>query len=128
MDYKVELVNLVKTVKANVKIAGEKLRNEDIAVKLKMSKAHFQDLLSPGGASVTDKHILVFKTVFKNELAGAMKPSKPKDPLNVERAYIKTLVQRFAALESRLTGQEKTIILAEIERDTISNLRELEEG
>lgn len=126
MKYKEELINLTKTVKANTKANGGKLRNEDIAERMDMTRQHFQDLLREDGAEVNSNHIFLFKSKFVNELQGVQLPAKPKDPLNRERAYIKTLVQRFAAFESRVTGQDKKKILEEIERDTISYLRELE--
>ncbi|MEZ2446105.1 hypothetical protein AB6805_30530 [Chitinophaga sp. RCC_12] len=127
MEYKKQLADLIKTVKANARATGGKLTNEEITRRLgKKSRTYLSDLLNPDGPNVTQSHILVFKQVFANELQGATLPAAPKDPLNRERAYIKTLVQRLASLEARLSNRDKKIILTEIEQDTILNLKELE--
>lgn len=126
MDYKKELKKLVETVKANAKASGKKLSNEEIAQRIDKTRTYLSDLLNPDGPNVSESLIALFKQKFYYELQGATIPGKPKDPNNLVRAYVKTIVQRQADFEARVTGRRREDILAEIERETIENLKELE--
>lgn len=126
MDYKKELKRLVETVKANAKASGQKLSNEEIAKRIGKTRTYLSDLLNPEGPNVSEGIIAVFKQKFHYELQGATIPGEPKDPNNLVRAYVKTIVQRQADFEARITGRKREDILAEIERETIENLKELE--
>ena len=125
MDYKKEFQEIVKSLKANALLAGNKLRNEDIAGKLGYNPDYFNTLNGKSG-KVTEDHLNTLKMAFKDELNGVVKPSPPGDKLNRERALIRMLYQRVAKLEAERLGVPIERVMDEMDDDTMIAWRELE--
>lgn len=102
MDFKSEFKNLVKIVKDVAKLAGEPLRNEDIAKRLGVSRTYLSDLLGAHG-EVTEKHIGLFKERFKSELSLAIRHDSDKraDPL---RAMLIAFLVDYTEKEAKREG------------------------
>lgn len=131
MKHKEEYKKLVEIVKNRAKENGKKIRNEDIATKLGISRTYLSDLIGLPGKDVTPKHIEDFKAHFREELSGAAesnKPALPGDSGNRERALIKVLMHRVAKLEADRLGMPVEAVLAELEKDTMIAWRDLEQG
>jgi hypothetical protein len=126
MNLKEEFAFLVKTVKDNVKGAGKKITNEEIAERLSIGRTYLSGLLG-GSKDVTKKHIEDFKSHFRDELAGIVRPSLPGDTINRERALIKVLLQRVAKLEADRLGIPVEVVLKDISQDTMIAWQELEQ-
>ncbi|MVT39747.1 hypothetical protein GO495_04060 [Chitinophaga oryziterrae] len=124
MKLKEEYNDLVKSVKTNAKASGNKINNEDIAKRLGLTRTYFSGLLG-GSVAVKEKHIEDFKAHFSKELSTDIKPADAGDPLNRERAIMKTLLHRFAKLEAKITDRPIGDILDELEEDIIVNLKDL---
>lgn len=127
MNLKEEYNSLVKTVKTSVKKAGGKITNEEMAERLNISRTYLSGLLG-GSKEVTKKHIDDFKSHYRDELGGIVKPSEPGDSVNRERALIKVLMHRVAKLEAERLGMPVELVLAELEKDTMLAWRDLEQG
>jgi len=127
MNLKEEYNSLVKTVKQNIKKAGGKITNEEMAEKLNISRTYLSGLLG-GSKDVTKKHIDDFKSHYRDELEGIVKPSKPGSIVNRERALIKMLYQRLAKLEAERLGIPIEKVMDEMDRDTMIAWRDLEQG
>jgi len=126
MKNKEQLQKLVETAKINAKVGGVKLRNEDIAKRMGITRTYLSDLLGEPGKDVTSKHVEDFKAHFKDELGGIIKPSGPSNELNRERALIRVLMQRVAKLESERLGIPVEKVLKELEQDTMIAWKDLE--
>lgn len=125
MDYKTEFQEVVKSLKAREMMRGGKLRNEDIADKLGYNSDYFNSLNGKSG-KVTEDHLNTIKMVFKDELGEIRKPSLPGNEVNRERALIKVLLHRVAKLEAERLGIPVETVLAEMEKDTMIEWRDLE--
>jgi len=126
MNLKEEYNSLVKTVKNAVKLAGGKITNEEMAERLNISRTYLSGLLG-GSKEITKKHIDDFKSHFRDELAGIIRPSGPGDVVNRERALIKVLMDRVAKLEAERLGMPVESVLVELEKDTMIAWRDLEQ-
>jgi transcriptional regulator with XRE-family HTH domain len=127
MNLKEEYNSLVKTVKNTVKERGGKITNEEMAERLNISRTYLSGLLG-GSKEVTKKHIDDFKSHYRDELAGVIRPSEAGDAVNRERALIKVLLHRVAKLEAERLGMPVETVLAELEKDTMIAWRDLEKG
>lgn len=125
MDYKKEFQEIVKSLKANALLAGNKLRNEDIAGRLGYNSDYFNTLNGKSG-KVTEDHLNTLKMAFKDELNGVVKPSLPGNELNRERALIKMLYHRVAKLEAERLGVPVELVIKEMEQDTMIAWKDLE--
>lgn len=125
MDFKKELKNLVLSVKENVKKGGGKITNEDIATRLGYNRSYFSTLMGPNG-KVEKEHIDNFNAHFQKEIAGIIKPSRPGDELNRERAMIKVMYQRVAKQEALRLGITFEQALDLMDDDTMIAWRDLE--
>ncbi|GAA3925492.1 hypothetical protein GO495_04045 [Chitinophaga oryziterrae] len=124
MKLKEEYNRLVKSVKANAKESGNKIKNEEIAKRLGFTKSYFSELLK-GSLAVKEEHIEGFKAYFSKELSGDVKPAPAWDSMNRERALIKVLLHEVAKLKSAATGAAIEVVLAEFEKDTRDVMNEL---
>lgn len=104
MNCKEEYRNLVERVKRAAKLKGEKLRNEDIATRLGITRTYLSDLVGVPGKEVTNKHIEDFKAHFRQELSGAYTP-KINDEMNPERALYLAMLQDYTEWKAEVTGQ-----------------------
>lgn len=125
MELQKEFVLLVKSAKENYKKAGRRLTNEEIGDRLSIGGTYVSGMMG-GSKKVTQKHIEDFKSHFKQELNGLVKPAPPGDPINRERAMIKVLYQEVAKLKADKLGVSVKEILDEFDRDTMIGLRDLE--
>jgi len=125
MDFKKELKSLVETVKNNYKKAGKKITNEEIAARLGYNRSYFSTLTT-GSVKVEKEHIDNFKAHFQSELAGVIKPSRPGDKSNRERAMIRVIWQRVAKQEALRLGVSVKEALDGMEDDTMIALSDLE--
>lgn len=128
MEHKNELIRLVELVKENAKAEGIKIKNEDIAKRMKKTRTYLSDLLSPNGKPVTEKHVEDFKIRFADELKGVFKPSTAGDPLNRERAIIKAYRLRIAKLEAIIYNKTIEECLKDLDLDTKKFQDDLEMG
>lgn len=129
MDFKKEFNRLVKEIKLRSAENGRKIKNDEIARRLGFSsRTYLSDLMgNSSNKEVGEKHILLLKEKFKDELEGiVIKPSSPGDELNRERAMIRVLMQRVAKLESERLGIPVEVVLKEIEQDTMIAWKDLE--
>jgi hypothetical protein len=124
MKLKEEYNRLVKSVKANAKESGNKIKNEEIAKRLGFTKPYFSELLK-GSLAVKAEHIEAFKAHFSKELSAGEKPAPAGDSLNRERALIKVLLHEVAKLKSAATGIALETVLQEFEKDARSIMYEL---
>lgn len=125
MDLKEQYNDLVKTVKRNMLAQGQKITNGELAKRLGLSRTYFSGLLG-GSKEVSKKHISDFKSHFRDELIGMIRPNRSEDDFNLERAFLKVLGHRLAKVEAMVTNRPLQDILKEIEQDTILVLHELE--
>lgn len=128
MDYKKELQKLVEQLKIKAKEEGIKVRNQDIAKRLSITRTYLSDLLGEPGKEVSKKHIEDFTLRFADELRGVFKPSAPNDELNRERAMVKAYRMRIAKLEAIVYNKTLEECLRDLDRDTKTFQDDLERG
>lgn len=125
MELKEQYRELVKKIKGSALSKGNRLRNEDMAKRMGYNANYFSTLTG-GSGTITQQHIDDIKRYFEEELTGVKKPSLPGNEINRERALIKVLLHRVAKLEAERLGISVETVLAEMEKDTMIEWRDLE--
>lgn len=104
MNLKEQFRALVESVKKRAKERGDKIRNEEIASRLGITRTYLSDLLGEPGKEVSAKHVEDFKAHFREELHGAMLTPKDKK-ITPERALVLAMLQDYAEWKAAETGQ-----------------------
>lgn len=126
MKLKDEFKELVRKIKSNSLAGGYKLRNEDMAKRLGYNPDYFSTLTGKSG-TVNESHIKDLKDHFKNELDGIIKPSRPGNKNNRERAMVRVMWQRVAKQEAVRLGISVKEAIQGMEDDTMIAWSELEQ-
>lgn len=108
MDYKAELKKLIEIVKESSRLAGNKLKSEDIADRLEYKRPYLSQLIGPRGV-VNESHILIFKQKFRKELEAAGIPL-PGDPANEERALFLAVFEDYVEKMAVIEQVDKTVV------------------
>ncbi|ASZ14539.1 hypothetical protein KTO58_01130 [Chitinophaga pendula] len=108
MNNKDTLNELVNTVKAWAKSQGQRLTVDDIAGRMHITRTYLSGLLG-GSKEVTKKHVLDFRSHFKQELLLAA-GIESNDKISRERALLLALVHDYTERMALLEGvSEETV-------------------